>query len=59
MEIQIRWTKTLVNREVYYTCVLDEIVAIQTELDHVAYLLLTENAKKCIAERLQDGNPEA
>jgi len=59
IEAQIRLIKNLILRDTYYKSVIDELIVIQTNLDRVAYILLEENVKKCLAERIQSGNEEA
>jgi len=57
IEIQIRQIKSLIINDDYYTSIIDEIVFVKTELDNIAYFLLVENVKNCIAETLQSGDP--
>lgn len=57
IEKQIRRIKSLINKDDYYSSIIDEIVFVKTELDNITYILLVGNVNNCIAERLQSGDP--
>jgi len=58
LEGEIKQIKNLIVNDCYYTSIIDEIVAVRSELNSVAYILLEENIKACLAERIQGENPE-
>lgn len=58
IEADISRLKNLVENEVYYKDIIEDIVHIQSRLFLTAYILLEENMKKSIAERIQGGNTE-
>jgi len=59
LEAEIKQIKRLIVNDCYYTSIINRIVVVRTELNSVAYILLEENVKTCLEERMQVGNPEA
>lgn len=59
LEEKIRLLKSMINQDIYYKSIIEEIVIIQTELNGITYMLFEENVNKCIAERILKENLEA
>lgn len=59
VEAKIRVIKNLIKHDSYYKNIVDDIVVVQSELDQIAYTLLEENMKVCLAERIALNNQES
>lgn len=58
IEGQVRGIKRLIEQDTYCDDVLHQIAAVQSALNGVGKLLLSEHLKSCVVERIQDGEIE-
>ncbi|MBL0385565.1 metal-sensitive transcriptional regulator [Tumebacillus sp. ITR2] len=58
IEGQVRGIKGLIEKDTYCDDVLNQIAAVQSALNSVGKLLLTQHMKTCVVERIQEGDHE-